>query len=234
VTGPTFTPPPGEWDKPTPQTADPAAEAAAQASTPPTPSSPASPTAEGPAPNLTRGIIAAAIAGVAALVIWSFGGWASLIVDLVFAAIVGLIYLEGWQDPSLPKLAASARRLPALGAEHLKPLAMLAAVPLVAGLLAAVAGTAHHTSQEDVCTAYQAFESSGNSTATYDNAWFDALTEVGKKAADFAGPNEDSVRDAGKAAQKLADGDGQGFIVSVNVGEAESTLAPVASLCYGE
>jgi hypothetical protein len=123
-----------------------------------------------------------------------------------------------------------------------KRLVGLGSVPLLAALVCAVVAGLHHTTSEQLCTAYDDYvtvtaAASGDWSpfGADDSEWFDALEHVGKVAVDYRGGVEtEAIRDSGKAVLDVADGTGEsGDYITANVYEAAGALYPIDEFCYG-
>ncbi len=168
---------------------------------------------------------------VVVVVLWWLIGKLTLLVAL---AVAGL---------SVFAAATAADETPgtSLAQRMNKRLVGLGSVPLVAALLCAVVAGFHHTTGEQLCTAYDDYLTvTAAATGDWspfgadDSEWFDALEHVGKVAVDYRGGVEtEAIRDSGKAVLDVADGTGEsGAYITANVYEADSALYPIRDFCY--
>lgn len=227
--------PPPPTTPPPPPVTDPSAQAPGDLTLPPS--------------GWSSALLAAAIAGVLALLL-GLGGPGSLLLDLGLALWVAAVSVVGklrvrsgdlaTAGSGVARLVKAARAaLPSKGFPKAgTPLAVMALVlvPVLAGLFSSMIALTHHSDENDVCEAYLKYQEEttkpNSSTFGFDSAWFDALDDLGKVAEDYGGKYQrEATHNAGKAARRIAKGSGSGVIVTASVGEANYVVAPLSDFC---
>lgn len=192
-------------------------------------------------PVARRLIVAAVGAVVAACLLWMVLGARSLLADLALAvagatwAIGGLAF-DRWR-PDRMSLATTIGQLPEArrkiqASSQTWLIVIVAIAPIFGGMVAATIAGLHHSSNEDVCAAYDAYAlEAAKSDSTFgfgsDNAWFRAVGKVGAVASDYGGDDteKEAIRSAGRKLVEIGDSS------YANVSNTETAMSPIEALC---